>query len=254
MSRARRALDVARSAAIWAGFAGVTLAAFPPMVLGYPLVLIDPNRALSDAWFRTLGRILVRINPMWKVEVEGRQQLEHGGPFVLIVNHQSLADLIVMCFLHHPAKYLGKESLFRIPVFGWALRIAGEVPVRRGDRDSGSRALAELARWLERGVSVCVFPEGTRSKDGRLGSFRLGAFNLAIDKQRPIVPIVLTGAYNLLPRDSFILERHADVRVRVLAPVPTTGLGRDDVQALADRVHEIMSQMLEQLESQRSND
>lgn len=246
-----RARDVARSAVIWSGFAGVTMLAFPPMLLGYPLVLLDPNRALSDAYFRTIGRALVRINPLWSVVVEGREQLESGGPFVVVVNHQSLADLIVMCFLHHPTKFLGKASLFKLPVFGWALRIAGEVPVERGEKNSGSRALGELRRWLERGVSVCIFPEGTRSDDGGVGPFKLGAFKLAIESRRPVVPVVLSGATSLLPKHSLIFDRRADIRVRVLPPVPTDALTLADTEELAAEVRARMISALHQLDEPR---
>src|SRR5688572_16510888 len=101
-----------RSAAIWGGVAGVVCIAVPPMVLGYPLVLVDPNRAISDWYFRTLAKAIVRINPNWSISVVGKEKLAHGGPYVLVVNHQSFVDLIAMCFLDHPTKYLGKESVF----------------------------------------------------------------------------------------------------------------------------------------------
>jgi 1-acyl-sn-glycerol-3-phosphate acyltransferase len=249
-----RVRDLARSAAIWSGFAGVTALAFPPMLLGYPLVLVDPNRAISDAYFRTIGRVLVRINPLWNVEVDGRERLAFGGPFVLVVNHQSLADLIVMCFLHHPTKFLGKASAFRVPVFGWALRIAGEVPVERGDRASGSKALGELRRWLGRGVSVCLFPEGTRSADGGIAPFKMGAFKLAIETGRPVVPVVLSGATALLPKHSLVFDSRADIRVRVLAPVSTDGLNLADTERLAKDVRARMTDALGELDAQRASD
>jgi 1-acyl-sn-glycerol-3-phosphate acyltransferase len=233
MSRAR---DVLRSAAIWSGFAGVVAAAVPPMVLGYPLVLVDPNRALSDWYFRTLGKTLVKVNPLWRVTVEGKDKLEGGGPFVLVVNHQSFADLIAMCFLDHPTKYLGKASVFDVPVFGWALRIAGEVPVVRGNRDSGREALERLGAWLDRGVSVALFPEGTRTETGEIGAFKVGAFKLAIAHGRPVVPVVLSGARNLLPKGSLVFQGEADVRVRVLDPVATDGWSIDDAAKLAEEV------------------
>lgn len=241
--------DVVRSAAVWSGFGAATLLAFPPMVLGYPLVLLDPNRALSDAWLRTIGRALVRLNPLWSVEVEGREHIEAGGPYVLVVNHQSLVDLIAMCFLHHPTKYLGKAAVFRVPVFGWALHIAGEVPVERGNRKSGSQALLELRRWLARGVSVCLFPEGTRSEAGGIAPFKLGAFNLAIQTRCPIVPVVLAGARELLPKGSVVFEKSAHIRVRVLPPVSTLGLDGSEAGRLAGEVREQMIAALRELES-----
>lgn len=238
--------DVARSAALWAGFAGVTLLAVPPMLLGFPLVLVDPNRALSDAWLRGLSRTLVRLNPRWKVHVEGAEHLEGRGPFVVVVNHQSLFDLMVTGFLRHPVKYLGKASAFRVPVLGWGMRVAGEVPVDRGDPESRRHAVLELKRWLERGVSVCLFPEGTRSEDGRIAPFKLGAFRLAIDAQVPVVPVVLAGARDLLPKHSVLFARDADIHITALPPVPTKGL--DDPQALADRVRDAMVETLARLE------
>ena len=231
---------IARSAAIWGGFSGVVLLAVPPMLLGSPLVVVDPNRALSDWYFRTLGKAIVRINPLWRVEVFGKEKLAGGGPFVLVVNHQSFADLVAMCFLDHPTKYLGKASVFSVPVFGWALRIAGEVPVVRGDRASGRDAVTKLGAWLDRGVSVALFPEGTRSETGAIGPFKLGAFRLAIAHGRPVVPVVLTGAKDLLPKRSVIFEKSATIEVRVLDPVSVEGLGEDDAESLAERVRAAM--------------
>lgn len=241
--------DIARSALTWAGFAGVVLVGVPPMVLGYPLVLVDPNRAISDWYFRRIARLLLGVNPSWRLRVEGKERLSHGGPFVLVVNHQSFADLMAMCFLDHPTKYLGKQSVFKVPVFGWALRIAGEVPVRRGDRRSGAKALEQLAEWLARGVSVTLFPEGTRSADGSIGRFKLGAFNLAIEAQRPVVPVVIAGARELLPKHSVVFQKQAEIRLRVLEPETTRGLTSSDAPALADRVRARMAEALAELET-----
>lgn len=218
------------------------------MMVGYPLVLVDPNRALSDWYFRRIARALMRVNPSWVVHVEGKERLRRGGPFVLVVNHQSFADLIAMCFLDHPTKYLGKKSVFDVPVFGWALRIAGEVPVVRGDRESGVRALARLADWLARGVSVALFPEGTRSDDGSIGAFKLGAFRLAIETGRPVVPVIIAGARQLLPKHSMVFQRNARIELRVLEPEPTRGLRVDDAPALAERTRARMVTALAQLE------
>ncbi len=235
-----RAEDIARSALVWGGMAALTLVAVPPMLLGYPLVAADPDRTLSDRYLHALGRALILVNPRWRVRVEGAEALRGRGAFVFVANHQSLIDLVLMCLLGRPMKYLGKASVFRVPVFGWALRIAGEVPVERGNRESGAQALDELKRWLSRGVSVCLFPEGTRSDDDEIGPFRKGAFRLAIETQRSIVPVVISGARDVLPKGSLVFARSADVRVQVLEPVDTAGLTSRDTDALAERVRGAM--------------
>ena len=111
-------------------------------------------------------------------------------------------------------------------------------------RASGAAAVEKLGAWLERGVSVTIFPEGTRSEDGSLGAFKHGAFRLAIAHGRPIVPVVLTGAHDLLPKGSIVFKRRAEIRVTVLDPIPTHGLTEDDVPALTDRTHEAMRSAL----------
>jgi len=243
------ARDVLRSALVWGGFASVVLLAVPPMVLGVPLVLVDPNRAFADRWLRIVARAMMKLNPSWHVHLEGTRHLALGGPYVLAVNHQSFADLMAMCFLGHDTKYLGKRSVFKVPVFGWALRVAGEVPVERGNKESGARALAELGGWLDRGVSVAIFPEGTRTEDGAIGAFKMGAFKLAIDHQRPIVPVVISGARDLLPKRSFILSGAADVWLRVLEPLPTLGLVPEDTSTLASLTRDKMVAALAELRS-----
>jgi 1-acyl-sn-glycerol-3-phosphate acyltransferase len=180
-------------------------------------------------WTGFAGVVAVAVPPM-----------VFGYPLALVVNHQSFADLIATCFLDHPTKYLGKASVFDVPIFGWALRIAGEVPAVRGNRDSGCEALERLGVWLDRGVSVALFPEGTRTETGDIGAFKVGAFKLAIAHRRPVVPVVLSGARNLLPKGSLLFQGHADVRVHALDPVSTEGYTLDDAGKLAEEVRAVM--------------
>ncbi len=131
-------------------------------------------------------------------------------------------------------KWLGKASLFRIPVVGWMMRMAGDIPVERGDSDSAKGAMATCARWLERGVPVMLFPEGTRSKDGQLLPFKDGAFRLAIDTGADVLPIAVAGTRTALPKHSWRFGR-AEGRVTVGTPISTAGMTLADVEPLKAR-------------------
>ena len=102
-------------------------------------------------------------------------------------------DAFLIVRLPWEMKLLAKRSIMRIPLVGWQMRLAGDVAIVRGEKESARRAMEELRRWLDRRVSVFLFPEGTRSEDGTLGSFREGAFRLAIEAGVDVVPLAISG-------------------------------------------------------------
>src|SRR5262245_2837403 len=165
-----------------------------------------------------MGRLIVRMNPFWRVRVVGSDRLP-DGVYVIAANHQSNADVFCLCFLRGQWRYLAKRSLLRVPVFGWIMQMGGHVPVERGERRSGEAALARCRRWLERGISVAFFPEGTRSESGAIGEFKMGAFKLAVEATVLVLPVVVTGTQTALPKHGFVMRERANVRIRVLEPL-----------------------------------
>jgi len=153
----------------------------------------------------------------------------------VVSNHESNADPFLISFLPWEMKWLGKASLFRIPVAGWMMWMAGDVPVRRGESDSAKEAMAACARWLARGMPVMLFPEGTRSRDGQLLPFKDGAFRLAIETGAEILPLAVSETGTALPKHSWKFGR-AEGRVTVGTPISTAGLTLADVEQLKARV------------------
>jgi 1-acyl-sn-glycerol-3-phosphate acyltransferase len=194
------------------------------IVLWTPLLALirlfdrDPLHLRTGRWFRRLGRLVAWINP-WRIEIAGLDRIEPAQTYVIVSNHQSLGDIPVICHLRLDTKWLAKAELFRMPVLGWMLRMAGDVPVDRTDRRSAARALLQCARYLRQGCSVVFFPEGTRSPDGKLLPFNEGPFQLAIREGVPILPVAVSGSGNALPRNSWMFGPPQRVRLRVLAPV-----------------------------------
>ncbi|HEX5724140.1 MAG TPA: lysophospholipid acyltransferase family protein, partial [Longimicrobiaceae bacterium] len=191
--------------------------------------------------FRRAAQVAVALNPLWRFRVTGVRIRDPRRPYVAVANHESFADIFLLSHLPWEMKWLSKEAIFRIPVMGWMMRMAGDVAVTRGDRASRSRALEECRKRLMRRVSVMIMPEGTRSATGELQEFKDGAFRLAVETGCPILPIAVAGTRDAIPKGSFLVRR-ARAMARVLEPVETRGLTLEDVPALRERVRGMIAE------------
>lgn len=223
-----------QSALTWAAVAGLVLLALVVMLV-IRLFEWTPERLRTGRAFRTIGSWVTKVNPAWHVEVGGVDPATLDHPFVAVSNHQSMADIPVVSLLPWEMKWVGKKELFDVPVMGWLMKLAGDIPVDRKDSGSRSTVLVRAQRRLEQGVSVMFFPEGTRSRDGRLKRFYDGAFALAIQAGVPVLPIALDGTMDALPKHGWQFSR-ADVRLDALPLIPTDGLTEADIPELRERV------------------
>jgi 1-acyl-sn-glycerol-3-phosphate acyltransferase len=200
-----------------------------------------PAHMHTGLWFRRLGRALTRVNASWTINITGSDTLPAGGAFVVVSNHQSLADIPLLSNLKWEMKWVAKKELFETPVIGWMLRLAGDIPVDRKDARSGARMLISAMEYLKKGCPVMFFPEGTRSVDGEIGPFGDGAFHLAIRAQVPILPLCIEGSHLCLPKKSWMLGAPASIRIRVFEPVTTSGLTKADIQQLKDHTRTLIA-------------
>ena len=234
-----------RSARIWAATAVLVL--FWALLVGMiRLFDVEPRRLRTARWFRMLGRVLARVNP-WRIQISGGENLKTNQVYVIVSNHQSMADIPVISHLKLDTKWLAKAELFRLPFFGWMLRMAGDVPVERSDRRKGAKAMLQCARYLRERCSVVFFPEGTRSPDGHVLPFNEGPFQLAIREQVPILPLVVEGSGAALPRNSWIFGGTQEIHLRILEAVSVDGWNIKQVTALRDAVRQRIVDELDRL-------
>jgi len=193
-------------------------------------VLWDRRRVVLHLYSCAWAMFFVWINPLWRLHVTGREQLPWRGSAVLVANHASLIDILVLFDLFRPFKWVSKEENFKLPFVGWNMRLNGYVPLRRGDRASVIEMLAHCDDLLEQGNPVLFFPEGTRTKDGNLQPFKDGAFELAVKHGVPLIPIAVHGTGRALPKHGAVLREHVDGHVEILEPLAPG----DDVGALRD--------------------
>lgn len=227
---------------LWAWF---VLAAC--LILWLPLMLVtrlvtapfDRGQYWVGLLFRKIGVVSATLNPLWRFRVTGVMPADPRRPYVVVSNHESFVDILLISHLPWEMKWLSKVEILRIPVLGWNMVLAGDVPVERGTRKSALKAMRRCQKVLARRVSVMMFPEGTRSGTDDMLPFKEGAFRLAVDSGVPILPLVVRGTRNALPKHGWRFGR-SDAEVRVLAPVETTGLTTKDVPGLTQRVRDLI--------------
>jgi 1-acyl-sn-glycerol-3-phosphate acyltransferase len=222
----------------WAMFGLVVIVWLPLMgITRLVTAPFDKGRYWTGLLFRKMAVTHQRLTPMWHFRVTGEMPADPRNPYVVVANHESFVDILLIAHMPFEMKWLTKKELFKIPIVGWLLRLAGDVPLTRGEKSSANTAMNQCKVWLDRKVSVMIFPEGTRSTTGEMGRFKDGAFRLAIEAQLPILPLAVHGAHNALhPHDWRMYPTRAEARV--LEPVPTAGLTMDDLDSLREAVRD----------------
>jgi 1-acyl-sn-glycerol-3-phosphate acyltransferase len=199
----------------------------PQLVLFLVSFPFDRRRLAIHLYACLWGVSYVWLNPFWGVRVSGRERIPWRGPAVIVANHLSMLDIVVLYGLFRPFKWVSKASNFRIPFIGWNMWLNDYVGLRRGDRESIKRMMAHCRRHLDAGVPVLLFPEGTRSPDGVLQPFKDGAFRLACQAGCPVIPVAISGTYRGLPKHGVMLRNRMDALVRVLEPIHPSDHGGD---------------------------
>ena len=231
---------------LWAWLAlGVVIVVWVPLVAIVRLVTapFDKGRYAAGYVFRKLTVVHQWLNPLWRFRTSGVKIADPRRPYIVVANHQSFVDMLLISQLPWEMKWLSKEDFFKYPLIGWLMRMAGDIKLHRGKRDSIVAAMDSCKDRLSKRVSVMIFPEGTRSKDGELQQFKDGAFRLAIETGTPILPLVVEGTYPALQKGDWRFGV-TDAEVRVLEPIETAGLTIDDVTELRDRVHTLIADEL----------
>jgi 1-acyl-sn-glycerol-3-phosphate acyltransferase len=194
------------------------------------------------------GSLYTWTNPAWPVQLVGREKIRDDVTYVMIANHQSLLDILVLFRVFAHFKWVSKIENFRIPFIGWNMSLNRYIKLKRGDRASVIRMMQECQKTLAGGNSIMMFPEGTRSPDGRLRAFKTGAFELAKSAGTPILPIILEGTADALPKRGFVLQGRHPIRIRILDEVPAASFAGESVDELTGRMRELIASHLEPAE------
>ena len=230
------------SLAFWAFLVSSSLALFPVAVLIWALTAVFDLRLVWLHRFTSFWASLYTwLNPAWPVTLEGRQRIPRDVACVIVSNHQSFVDILVLFRLRTHFKWVSKIENFRVPFIGWNMSLNRYIKLRRGNRESVERMMRACERTIAEGNSIMMFPEGTRSPDGRLRAFKPGAFTLAQTTRAPLLPIILQGTANALPKRGFVLRGRHEIRIRVLDEIPYRTFADISVEALTERVRDLIA-------------
>jgi len=230
------------STVFWLFLVVSSLLLFPVALLIWAVTALFDKRLVVLHQFTCFWASLYSwLNPVWRVHVEGREKIAPDVAYVMVANHQSLLDILVLFRLFVHFKWVSKIENFRVICIGWNMSLNRYIKLRRGDKESVEQMMAACEQTLREGSSIMMFPEGTRSADGRLKAFKHGAFTLAQRVGVPILPIVVEGTAAALPKRGFVLQGRHAIRIRVLDAIPYARVASLSVDALTEHVRSIIA-------------
>jgi len=230
-----RALFLIFSAAVY------TCILAPPALTA---ILLDRSGRWFSAFEKTWAKWLLRTNGI-QLNVQGLENLEKSHSYILISNHMSILDIPgVISALPFPVRFIAKRSLVWFPIFGWSLYLSGHILIDRDSALSAVKSLMQAASLLKNGTSIMVFAEGTRSPDGQVKEFKGGAFLLALKARAPLVPVSISGTYEMLPRTGWCFWP-GTIKIYVDKPILTEDLSQRRARPLMVQVRETIIRNLQ---------
>jgi len=222
-----------------------SVAMFPVVLLCWALTLpFDRRKVILHRLTCFWASLYTWLNPAWPVKVVGREKIDRNETYVMVANHQSLLDIFVLFRLFRHFKWVSKVENFRIPFIGWNMYLNGYIQLKRGDRSSVTVMLRTCRENLAAGNSIMMFPEGTRSLTGKLRGFKPGAFDLAKDAKRPLLPIVVHGTASALPKRGVILQGRHRILIEVLDPIAYPDFAEEEAENFMLHVRDLIGDHL----------
>ena len=207
----------------------------------------DKQRFIVHRFTCVWASLLTILMLGWRIKILGRKNLNSKGSKVIVCNHQSLIDIPILYRLRKNFKFISKATVFKVPFIGWVMYLNKYIGIERGTIKSMTKMMQDCADNLERGSSILIFPEGTRSEDGKLKPFKTGAFSLAKDNQKSIVPVIIKGTADLLTKNTLKMKPFKKITVKALEEIPYDTIKDKPLIDIVNSVYGLMSEELEKL-------
>ena len=231
------------------------------VIITFPLTLIfwllafpfDKEKAAIHMLLMYQSTLLSFLIPIWTIRIEGREKAMKGTTYVIISNHQSILDILLINCLRYKFKWISKVENTKVPFIGWYLKMAEYFIVDRQNEESKAEMLEKSYNCLKKGISIMIFPEGTRSLNSEIGFFKRGAFQLALQANVPILPILIEGTGEILPKHGLIFGRNHNITIKVLDQINPVNFGTENPETLALKLSLIMKSGLDELRTHENS-
>jgi 1-acyl-sn-glycerol-3-phosphate acyltransferase len=197
------------------------------------------------AWWSKLTCIIT----FCRVKITGREKLDKKQSYVFVSNHQSAYDIfLIYGYLGQPIKWIMKQSLRKIPLVGFACEKAGFIFVDTSSPQAAARTIREAEQRLNNGASIAIFPEGSRTKTGKINTFKKGAYQMALDLKLPVVPVTINGSYEVMPAHSYFIHPHK-MELIIHEPIPTDSMNPESLREAAQTIRRLLDESKQKIES-----
>lgn len=200
----------------------------------------DKKLAILHMFSSFWGHSYMWLNPLWSFKMTGRKNIKRGKTYVIISNHQSMLDIVVLYGLFRHFKWVSKKENFSIPIIGWLMRMNRYIEIDRGSTGTYLGMMRKISVTLKGGSSVLMFPEGTRQPGGGIGPFRDGAFRMALENQVGIIPVILDGTAAAIPKGKIILPGKQRIVVKIMNEISCENFRGKTPKELTKEVRELM--------------
>lgn len=217
---------------------------FIVFVLLYPF---DKRRKVIHEMSRFWSLQYYWIAPGWSVDVEGKEKIDPKEKYIIVSNHQSLMDICLLYVIPLNFRWIAKAEVKKIPIVGWMLSVHGDISIHRGHTESTKKMNREVEKWIKRGVSISIFPEGTRTHDGAIHRFKEGAFVLAKHNNVKILPVVTNGNFHVMSKGAFTFNPIQKFKVQILDPISLEKIQAKSSKELSLEVQALMCEAYERI-------
>lgn len=232
---------------VWLLVIVVTLTFTPIFVTIWLLTFLFDKKLLVLHYFANIwGSSFTKLVPGWKIEIVGKEKLNKNAK-VIVANHQSQEDILLMYRLRVPFRWISKAEVFKIPFYGWMMRLKGDIKLKRSSKSSIKKMIIDAEKALNKGCTLAIFPEGTRSRTGEIGNFKEGAFKLAQNTKLPVQPVVFEGTGQKLIYPNGMFKGRHKVIIKVLDEIPYESFKEKNAKEFANEVREIIRTEIEKL-------